>query len=112
LTPRPRIHKGTRGRVEFVQDIRVSLIDVRGSVSIQFFVHKIRKCLTIRQFIIGDFPYCHVGATAFEQCLYFPFLDDSVEKQHRLNSTHLDGKGSEHQSLAKNYAANKQNNGQ
>jgi hypothetical protein len=35
-----------------------------------------------------------------------------VEKQRRLKATQLAGKCSEHQSLAKNYAATKQNNGQ
>jgi hypothetical protein len=73
----------TCGRVEFLQYIRVSLGDVREGVSVQFFVHKSRKCLAICQFVIGDLPYCHVDAIAREQCLDLPFLDDSVEKQRR-----------------------------
>src|ERR1022692_1028469 len=67
LAPWPRIRERTRGRVKFIQDIRVSLVDVRDSVSIQFFVHKIRKCFAIRQFVIGDFADCLGDAAACEQ---------------------------------------------
>jgi hypothetical protein len=52
LAPWPRIRERTGGRVKFTQDIRVSLVDVRDSVSIQFFAHKIRKCFAICQFVI------------------------------------------------------------
>jgi hypothetical protein len=92
----PRIRKGTSRRIEFTQDFRVSLVDVRDSVSIQFFAHKIRKCFAICQFVVGNFTYCLGDATAGQQRLNFPFLDDSVEKQRRLNATQLDGECSEH----------------
>jgi hypothetical protein len=107
----PRIREGTRGRVKFIQNIRVSLVDVRESVSIQFFVHKIRKSFAIRQFVIGDFTDCLGDATASEQRLYAPFLDNSVEKQRRLNVMQLDAKCAQRSSLAKFYTDTKEHNG-
>jgi hypothetical protein len=107
----PRIREGTRGQAKFIQNIRVSLVDVRESVSIQFFVHEIRKSFAIRQFVIGDFIDCLGDATACEQRLYSPFLDNSVEKQRRLNVTQLDAKCAKRSSLAKFYTDAKQHNG-
>ncbi len=110
FAPWPRIRESARGRVKFIQDIRVPLVDVGDSVAIQLFVYKIRKSFAIRQFVIGDFTNCLGDATACEQRLNFPFLYDSVEEQLRLYATQLDTKSPKHESLAKNYAASKQYN--